>query len=541
MSAESRWPLRQVPADLASRYVAEGWWTDATLGKLIAENADAHRGNAVRVYSEVRPWSGTFEDVDRAARALAASLRASGVRPGDVVAMQLPNWSEAAVTFWAASYLGVVIVPIVHFYGAKEVDFILRATQPDVVITPDRFRSRDFLAMYEPLLAAFPQSRWLVVGGTPATELPKGATPFEALLDGDLLDRPAVVDPDAPALAAFTSGTTSDPKGVLHSHRTLNAEMLQQTAKGMVQGGPPFLTGAPVGHFAGMLGALLRPLMSDTPIHLLDVWDPATVLRLMLSEGLSMGGGATYFLTSILDHPDFTEAHLQYMPICGLGGSPVPVAVTERAAALGIAVFRSYGSTEQPSITGCSPLDDEIKRLTTDGRPLGGVDIRLDEDGQIYSRGPELFLGYTDPALTAAVFDDDGWFRTGDVGVVDDDGFLAITDRVSDVIIRGGENISAQEVEEIFLTIEGVAEAAVVAEPDPRFGEHAAAVFTMRPGAKAPTGDEVRAHLASAGLARQKWPEALYHVLELPRTASGKVQKFRLRRQLREGALEHRA
>jgi acyl-CoA synthetase (AMP-forming)/AMP-acid ligase II len=540
MTAADRWQLRDVPAELVARYVEDGWWTDTTLGELIARSVAAQGSNPVRVYSDVHAWSGTFDEVDRDARSLAASLRASGVGPGDVIAMQLPNWVEAAVTFWASAYLGAVIVPIVHFYGAKEVDYILRTVQPEVVITPDVFRGNDFLSMYEPLVAALPEATWLVAGNTPASDLPKRATPIERLLDGERIEHPTIVDPDTPVLAAFTSGTTSDPKGVLHTHRTLNAEMLQQTAKGMVQGGPPFITGAPIGHFAGMLGALLRPLMTNTSIHLLDVWDPKTVLRLMLSEGLSMGGGATYFLTSILDHPDFSEAHLEYMPVCGLGGSPVPVAVAERAAALGITVFRSYGCTEHPSVTGCSPLDDEIKRLTTDGRPLGGVEIRLDEDGQIFTRGPELCAGYTDPKLTASAFDADGWYRTGDVGMLDDDGFLAITDRVSDVIIRGGENISAQEVEEVFLTIDGIAEVAVVAEPDPRLGEHAAAVFTVRAGASAPTPDQVRAHLERAGLARQKWPQALYEVRDLPRTPSGKVQKFRLRQQLREGTLENR-
>jgi acyl-CoA synthetase (AMP-forming)/AMP-acid ligase II len=156
------------------------------------------------------------------------------------------------------------------------------------------------------------------------------------------------------------------------------------------------------------------------------------------------------------------------------------------------------------------------------------------------SRGPDCFVGYTDPKLTAAVFDDDGWYRTGDVGILDDDGFLTITDRVSDIIIRGGENISAQEIEELLLRMEAVAEVSVVAAPDERLGEHAAAVMQVRDGMRAPTLDDVRTHLASAGLARQKWPESLYEVREFPRTPSGKVQKFRLRQQLRDGQLEAR-
>jgi acyl-CoA synthetase (AMP-forming)/AMP-acid ligase II len=162
------------------------------------------------------------------------------------------------------------------------------------------------------------------------------------------------------------------------------------------------------------------------------------------------------------------------------------------------------------------------------------VELRLTDDGEILSRGPDLCMGYTDPALTARVFDDDGWYHSGDVGVLDDDGYLAITDRLSDVIIRGGENISAQEVEELVIAMPGVAEVAVVAAPDERLGERAAAVFRMLDGPP-PSLDDVRRHLDAAGLARQKWPESIHGVADFPRTASGKVQKFKLRQALREG------
>jgi acyl-CoA synthetase (AMP-forming)/AMP-acid ligase II len=257
----------------------------------------------------------------------------------------------------------------------------------------------------------------------------------------------------------------------------------------------------------------------------------------MRDDKLGVTGGATYFLTSLLDHPDLTDEHLARMPFAGLGGSTVPVAVTERATRLGIRCYRSYGSTEHPSITGCTLEDPEDKRLRTDGRPLEGVEIRLDDEGEISSRGPDRCIGYTDPSLTAAAFDAEGWYRTGDVGVVDEDGYLAITDRVSDIIIRGGENISAQEVEELLLGMEDVAEVSVVAAPDERLGEHAAAVIRPPAGAEAPTLEDVRAHLGGAGLARQKWPESIYVVDDFPRTASGKVQKFVLRQHLRDGQL----
>jgi acyl-CoA synthetase (AMP-forming)/AMP-acid ligase II len=522
-----------VPAPLVRQYRAEGWWTDESLGAMVATGLQERAAAAFRVCSRTRPWSGTFGDVDAAARALAGSLRAAGVGSGDVVVFQLPNWAEAGVTFWAAAYLGAVVVPIVHFYGAKEVDYILRVTDPDVVVTADRFGHGDYLGTYSELLTGS-DARWLVVGDTPPGRLPGGAVVFNSMLDHEPIEAPALVDPDAPALVAFTSGTTRDPKGVVHSHRTIGFESRQLDYM-FPGGGPPEIIGAPVGHFIGMVNAFLGPLLRERPVSLVDEWIPGDILRLMRTEGLGMSGGSTYFLLSLLDHPDFGPEHLALMPFAGLGGSPVPVAVTQRATALGIACFRSYGSTEHPSVTGCLLDDPEGKRCTTDGHALPGVDIRLGEDGEIWSRGPDLCMGYTSPALTAAAFDAEGWYRTGDVGLLDEEGYLTITDRISDIIIRGGENVSAQEIEELLLGLGAVAEVAVVAEPDPRLGERAAAVVRLRPGAELPTLAQVTEHLAGVGLARQKWPESIYEVADFPRTASGKVQKFRLRQQLRDG------
>ncbi len=534
----ARWQLREVPAPLVDRYIAEGWWTDATLGDMVAAGMETMRDVDFVVHSSMRPWRGTFGEVDARARALAAAWKARGIGPGDVVVFQLPNWVEAGITFWAAAHLGAVVVPVVHFYGAKELSYILQMADPSVLVTADRFGPLDHLETHASVLAGHDGSPlWMVVGDTPADDLPEGAIPFDSLVEGDPIDGPLDVDPDAPAVIGFTSGTTRDPKGVIHSHRTIGFETRQ--LEGLFpSGGPPQITGAPVGHFIGMLSAFLVPLLRQQPVNLIDVWNPQEVLRLMREHGLGMGGGATFFVTSLLDHPDFTDEHLQMMPFAGLGGSSVPIAVMERLAGLGIKAYRSYGSTEHPSITGCELTDPQDKRNTTDGRIMEGVELRLDDDGEILSRGPDCFLGYVDPTLTETAFDGDGWYRTGDVGVLDDEGFLTITDRVSDIIIRGGENISAQEVEELLMGLDGVAEVAVVAAPDDRLGERAAAVFRLREGAAAPSLEGVRAHLGSVGLSKQKWPESLHLVEEFPRTPSGKVQKFRLRSELRAGELD---
>ncbi|MFZ0664267.1 MAG: AMP-binding protein [Acidimicrobiales bacterium] len=536
--AEDRWRLRSVPEDSRRLYFEKGWWDDATLGAMVANGLSSLGNSGFRVYSRTHPFSGTFADIDRAARALAGDLNRLGIGAGDVIVFQLPNWVEAGITFWAAAYLGAAVVPIVHFYGPKEVEYILRCTTPAVVITADHFGHSDYLQMYEALLAELEtESLWLVARESDSGDIPARAQDFSSMLGPDPLREPNAVDPDSPAIVAFTSGTTRDPKGVLHSHRTIGFETRQLNYM-FPAGGPAQITGAPVGHFIGMLNAFLVPLLRDRPVHLIDVWDPGEILRTMREEHLGIGGGATYFLTSLLDHPDFSDDHLELIPFAGLGGSPVPVAVMQRATRLGIKAFRSYGSTEHPSITGCLLEEPELKRLTTDGHPLPGVEIRLDPNGEILSRGPDCCVGYTSADLTDRAFDAGGWYRTGDVGVIDDDGYLTITDRISDIIIRGGENVSAQEIEELVMQLEAVAEVSVIAVPDNRFGERAAALVRVRDGMKTPTLEEVCAHLQVSGLAKQKWPESLHEVTDFPRTASGKVQKFRLRQQAREGSIE---
>jgi len=512
--------MRKIPVELTKRYEDEGWWRPETLGDLVADGLQANPDTGFWVHSAVRPFEGTFADVELQARRLAAGLRKRGVRPGDVVALQLPNWMEAAASFWASAFIGAVVVPIVHFYGRKELSHILATARPKVLITAEEFGRMK----YQPDLCADVPVVGLV-----------GST-FDDLLDNEPMVGTIAADPASPALIAFTSGTTSDPKGVIHSHQTLGFETRQLLAN-YPPGRGRQLTATPVGHFIGMLGAFLIPVLEGASIDLCDVWDPGKVLKLIETYGLSIGGGPPYFVTSLMDHPDCTAEHLAHFKTVGFGGSTVPASVTRRLADMGIFVFRSYGSSEHPSITGSSNDAPEEKRLYTDGNPRPGVEIRLGPDGEIFSRGPDLFLGYTDDALTERAFDADGWYRTGDVGVLDEDGYLTITDRKADVIIRGGENISALEVEELLTAMPAVAEAVVVSAPDARLGEHAAAVLRVKAGHTMPTMAEVHEHFERAGVAKQKWPEELHEVDDYPRTASGKVQKFVVRQGI---ATQHR-
>jgi acyl-CoA synthetase (AMP-forming)/AMP-acid ligase II len=538
----ARWRLRPPPPALAARYRAQGFWSDQTLGEFA--DAGLRRGAAreLRVWSEVRPHRSTLGAERERALRLAAGLRGLGIGPGDPVAFQVPNWAEAALAFYAIALLGGVLVPIVHFYGRKELRFILEESGARALVTAARFRQTDYREGLSDLRRALPELGAIAVLGG---EAPAGCASFEALLRADPLPGPLPCDPDAPAVVAYTSGTTADPKGVIHSHRTLLAEVAQLSAT-RPDDGRALLVGAPVAHGIGMLSGLLLPLRKGRPIHLIDVWEPRRVLEIMLEGDLSAGSGATYFLTSLLDHPDFTPGHLERMPKIGLGGAPVPAAVAERAERLGISIIRSYGSTEHPSTTGASHDEPAEKRIHTDGHALPGVELRLVDEsgkevppgvpGEILSRGPDRFVGYTDPALAEAAIDAEGWYRSGDVGILDSEGWLTITDRVKDIIIRGGENVSAAEVEELLMRMPGVAEVAVVAAPDPRLGEHGCAFFRMQAGSPVPGLDAVRRHLARAGLAKQKWPEEIRAAAEFARTPSGKIKKFVLRDALRREA-----
>lgn len=508
--------VRDIPVELTKRYVEEGWWRPETLGQILADGLAASPDAGFCVHSEMRPFQGTFGEVEHTARRLAEGLRIRGVGPGDVVALQLPNWMEAAAAFWASAFLGAVTVPIVHFYGRKELGHILATSRPKVFITTEQFGRMSF----QPDLCVDIPHVGLV-----------GQDSFEDLLADEPMTGTLTTDPAAPALIAFTSGTTRDPKGVVHSHQTLGFETRQLLANYPPDRGRQ-LTATPVGHFIGMVGAFLIPVLEGAPIDLCDVWDPGKVLELIERDELSIGGGPPYFVTSLMDHPKFSERHLARFTTVGLGGSTVPAAVTRRLADLGLFVFRSYGSTEHPSITGSGAGAPEAKRLYTDGNVRPGVEIRLGPDGEIFSRGPDLCLGYTDDALTAKHFDADGWYRTGDIGVLDEDGYLTITDRTTDLIIRGGENISALEVEEVLLGLPDVIEAIVVAAPDARLGERVAAVLRVRDSGTMPTLAQVRSHFESNGVARQKWPEELHQAEDFPRTASGKVQKFVIRQQI---------
>jgi cyclohexanecarboxylate-CoA ligase len=470
--------------------------------------------------------------VDRAARC-AAAFGSIGVQPGDTVAVQVPSRIEGVIAQAGAVLAGAVLVPVVPTYGPHELGFILRESRARLLVTPDRLGRRDYLADLHR------------VGGCPdllsvaviADLVPQGYLDWAQLVtSSEPLCTATAAAPDDVCLLVYTSGTTGQPKGVQHTHTTLLAEL--RTRLTGVAADSVILAAFPSGHIAGTLG-LLRMLLQGMPHVVMDTWDVATAARLINEHGVTATGGTPFFLTTLLDLAD--EIDVSALREYGVGGASVPPSVIERAHQHGIMAFRAYGSSEHPSISGGSSEDALDKRAHTDGRLLEGVEVRIVDDalqdlpagshGEILSRGPELFAGYRDSTLDADAFLPGRWFRTGDIGVLDPDGYLTITDRRKDLIIRGGENLSSKMIEDILAEHEAVAEASVVAAPDPLYGERVCAFVVLRPAATLSLTD-IRAHFTAAGTARHLTPERLEIVDDLPRTGTGKVRKGELRERL---------
>jgi len=474
--------------------------------------------------------------VEQAGR-VAGALQGLGVRPGDVVAVQLPGNRDGSVAQAAIAMCGAVLLPIVMIYQARELTFILRESGAVALIVPTQYRGADQLAIVRSL-GAVPSLRTVIAAGP---GLPEDVVDFADLSGG--LSKPLRLprpDPSDRALLVYTSGTTGDPKGVQHSHRTLAAELTSPTPEHGDATNPAQLAMFPPGHVAGLLG-LMRVLVSGLPTVVLETWSPARAAGLIDEYAITGGVGAPVQLVGLLDQLERGLARLDSLNGFRCGAAAVSPSLIERADSLGIAAFRCYGSSEHPTVTTGYPDDSLVKRATTDGRVIAGNEVRvlddagrdvaIGQDGEIVTRGRELFIGYTDPRLDAAAFLPGGWYRSGDVGNLDADGFMTITDRKKDIVIRGGENISSKEVEDILSTHPAVADVAVIGSPDDVLGERVCAVIVVREGRTIDL-DEVRAHFADAGAARPKTPESLVFVAELPRTPAGKVQKHVLREQV---------
>ncbi|MEX2222177.1 MAG: AMP-binding protein [Candidatus Rokuibacteriota bacterium] len=479
-------------------------------------------------------WEALAGAVDRVAHGLSAR----GVERGTVVACQLPNWSEALVVFLAALRLGAVINPIPPTYRARELRFMLGLLETRVVVGPAAFRGFGHAAMLAALRPELPRLEHVfVVGGAG----PEGTIPFGALTaqagPAGRASFPGTA-PNTVHEVVFTSGTTGEPKGVMHTENTTLStlhraiERLELTDRDVV------LMASTLGHQTGYLfGHCLNLLLGATTVWM-DVWNTEEAARLIEAEEVTVSMGATPFLRDLT----YTEARrdLRSLRLFISAGAPIPRALVRAARArLGCAISAGWGMTENGLVT-CNGLrDGEEKVVGSDGAPLPGMELRVVDDhgapvpagaeGDLLVRGAAQFVGYVKrPQFTADGHTADGWFKTGDRGTLDRDGYLAITGRSKDLIIRGGENIPVVEVENLLYTHPKIAGVAIVAVPDPRLGERACAVVIPREG-EAITLEEITAYLERHGLARQKFPERLELVSEFPMTPSGKIQKFKLR------------
>jgi acyl-CoA synthetase (AMP-forming)/AMP-acid ligase II len=341
-----------------------------------------------------------------------------------------------------------------------------------------------------------------------------------------------------PCLLLYTSGTTARPKGALHSSETLLAEAttLRDTLGFSFR--DVFITGAPITHIAGLLIGAIAPASCGARGVIMSSWDPDVAVAIADREQATFSCGPTVFLQGYVERYEADQQGLHRLSMFMCGGSAVPPALIERAEAVGIRAFRSWGMTELPTIGLISPDDSLEMRALRDGRLSEGCECdAVDERrrplphgnlGELRVRGPEQMLGYTDPALNAAQVDSDGWFYTGDVGSVDADGWVTMTGRLKDVINRGGEKFSAQDIENAIASHAAVGSVAVTGLPDPRLGECVAAFVVLRPGEDWPGTQALIDHLEAQRLARQKFPVVWRVLPQLPMTLTGKIQKNRL-------------
>jgi cyclohexanecarboxylate-CoA ligase len=513
------------PPEVRARWRAEGVWTDETLLDRLAAAGGAHLalvdGDTRRTVGDLRRDSDTY----------AAALWSRGVRPGSVVCLQLPNWWETAAFCWAIWRCGAIASPITPALRGYEVGFILEQTKARHIAVPDEFRGTDYVGMVR---ATGFDGDVIVFRG-----------PRQATLGGNDLPAPPPVGPDTVALILWTSGTTSEPKGVVHTHQSLRVEADTIAAAHAMRPGERLLLPMPVTHVAGLTYGVLLPITSAITTVLMDTWEPGRALQLVEQESIAVMISTPVFMRTMIDHPSFAGTDRSSLRMFSLGGAGVaPAMVREGAREFGCWCKRTYGSTEYPTLTTGRAGDDPERDATTDGPLIGAAELRIVDPttltdlppgtpGELLARGPEMFVGYLDEELDAHAFVDGGWFRTGDLAVYDGE-YLTIVDRLKDIIIRGGENISAQEVEAALVTHPTIAEAACVAMPDAVMGEKVCAFVIASPG-RVPVLEEVRAHLVERGLARFKLPERLEIREMLPRTASGKVQKSPLREDLLHG------
>lgn len=521
-------------------YRQQGLWGDASLADYWQQTARAMPDKIAVVDNHGASY--TYSALDHAASCLANWMLAKGIESGDRIAFQLPGWCEFTVIYLACLKIGAVSVPLLPSWREAELVWVLNKCQAKMFFAPTLFKQTRPVDLILPLQNQLPQLQQ-IVGVDKLAPATSALSLSQIIADNTPLTTAITVHGDELAAVLFTSGTEGLPKGVMLTHNNILASERAYCARLNLTWQDVFMMPAPLGHATGFLHGVTAPFLIGARSVLLDIFTPDACLALLEQQRCTCMLGATPFVYDLLNLLEKQPADLSALRFFLCGGTTIPKKVARECQQRGIKLLSVYGSTES-SPHAVVNLDDPLSRfMHTDGYAAAGVEIKVVDDarktlppgyeGEEASRGPNVFMGYFDePELTARALDEEGWYYSGDLCRMDEAGYIKITGRKKDIIVRGGENISSREVEDILLQHPKIHDACVVAMPDERLGERSCAYVVLKAPHHSLSLEEVVAFFSRKRVAKYKYPEHIVVIEKLPRTASGKIQKFLLRKDI---------
>ena len=521
-------------------YRQQGLWGDASLADYWQQTARAMPDKIAVVDNHGASY--TYSALDHAASCLANWMLAKGIESGDRIAFQLPGWCEFTVIYLACLKIGAVSVPLLPSWREAELVWVLNKCQAKMFFAPTLFKQTRPVDLILPLQNQLPQLQQ-IVGVDKLAPATSALSLSQIIADNTPLTMAITVHGDELAAVLFTSGTEGLPKGVMLTHNNILASERAYCARLNLTWQDVFMMPAPLGHATGFLHGVTAPFLIGARSVLLDIFTPAACLALLEQQRCTCMLGATPFVYDLLNLLEKQPADLSALRFFLCGGTTIPKKVARECQQRGIKLLSVYGSTES-SPHAVVNLDDPLPRfMHTDGYAAAGVEIKVVDDarktlppgyeGEEASRGPNVFMGYFDePELTARALDEEGWYYSGDLCRMDEAGYIKITGRKKDIIVRGGENISSREVEDILLQHPKIHDACVVAMPDERLGERSCAYVVLKAPHHSLSLEEVVAFFSRKRVAKYKYPEHIVVIEKLPRTVSGKIQKFLLRKDI---------
>ncbi|HHN9426304.1 TPA: medium-chain fatty-acid--CoA ligase [Escherichia coli] len=521
-------------------YRQQGLWGDASLADYWQQTARAMPDKIAVVDNHGASY--TYSALDHAASCLANWMLAKGIESGDRIAFQLPGWCEFTVIYLACLKIGAVSVPLLPSWREAELVWVLNKCQAKMFFAPTLFKQTRPVDLILPLQNQLPQLQQ-IVGVDKLAPATSSLSLSQIIADNTPLTTAITTHGDELAAVLFTSGTEGLPKGVMLTHNNILASERAYCARLNLTWQDVFMMPAPLGHATGFLHGVTAPFLIGARSVLLDIFTPHACLALLEQQRCTCMLGATPFVYDLLNVLEKQPADLSALRFFLCGGTTIPKKVARECQQRGIKLLSVYGSTES-SPHAVVNLDDPLSRfMHTDGYAAAGVEIKVVDDarktlppgceGEEASRGPNVFMGYFDePELTARALDEEGWYYSGDLCRMDEAGYIKITGRKKDIIVRGGENISSREVEDILLQHPKIHDACVVAMPDERLGERSCAYVVLKAPHHSLSLEEVVAFFSRKRVAKYKYPEHIVVIEKLPRTASGKIQKFLLRKDI---------